>query len=101
MFYFKFSFWAAFIGGTEMHFSSSGSVTSCVKSNCLVKEHVYIGFIWKIYCVCVSAQPNQMDSVFFSPVSLCEFIVPESALAERKAFFIYIYIVQIHPCFTF
>lgn len=65
MFVFKFSFWAAFIGGTEMHFASSGSVTSCVKSNCLVKEHVYIGFILKIYCVCVSAQPNQMDSVFF------------------------------------
>jgi len=56
---FKFSFWAAFIVGTEMHFASSGSVTSCVKSNCLVKERVYRIYIENILCLCqCAAKPN-------------------------------------------
>lgn len=37
-----------------MRFASSGSVTSCVKSNCLVTEHVHRIYIENI--LCVSAQ---------------------------------------------
>lgn len=44
----------AFIGGTEMHFASSGSFTIAVfKSNCLVKEYcVYRIYIENILCLC-------------------------------------------------
>ncbi len=73
-----------FIGGTEMLFSSSGSVTSCVKSNCLVKEHVHRIYIENILCVCVSVQPNQIEFCLF--LSLYEFVIQENALAKSEPF---------------
>lgn len=69
-----------------MLFSSSGSVTSGVKSNWLVKEHVHRIYIENILCVCqYAAEPKWILSV---SVSLYEFVIQENALAKSEAFYI-------------